>query len=52
MDGHDSASTEADAPFVNYMPGMPPLSTEEGPLERALRSLLARRGTLRPAGER
>lgn len=44
-EGRDEADRE---PFVNYMPGMPTLSTEPGRVERFLARLLRRRGGLRP----
>lgn len=47
MDRQHSADAD-DAPIVNYLPGMPPLTREPGRLQRALQSLLARRGALRP----
>ena len=34
--------------FVNYMPGMPTLSSEPGRVERFLAELFRRRGPLRP----
>lgn len=34
--------------FVNYMPGMPRLSSEPGRVERFLTRLFRRRGPLRP----
>ena len=48
----DRTEDESQAELVNYLPGMPALSRDPGRFERALRSLLARRGTLRPASER
>jgi len=50
--GADRTADESQAELVNYLPGMPVLSREPGRFECALRSLLARRGTLRPASER
>lgn len=48
MDRQHTADADGDAPIVNYLPGMPPLSREPGRIQRALRALLARRGALRP----
>ena len=46
--GADRTEDESQAELVNYLPGMPVLSTEPGRLERALAALFRRRGSLRP----
>lgn len=47
MDRDTSTDTELTA-VVNYMPGMPRLPREPGRVGRFVRSLLRRRGGLRP----
>jgi hypothetical protein len=46
MKGSNDESREDE--FVNYMPGMPTLSSEPGRVERFLARLFRRRGPLRP----
>ena len=50
MKGSKNESREDE--FVNYMPGMPTLSSEPGRVERFLAKLFRRRGPLRPATEK
>lgn len=45
----DTASQDA---IVNYLPGMPKLSSDPGRIERFLGKLLERRGELRPVVRR
>lgn len=47
MDREESTETES-TDVVNYMPGMPRLPREPGRIGRFVRSLLRRRGGLRP----
>lgn len=46
-DTTDNESQTQDG-LVNYMPGMPMLSSEPGRFERFVANLLRRRGSLRP----
>lgn len=48
MDSEQSTETESTDATVNYLPGMPRLTREPGRVGRFVRSLLRRRGGLRP----
>lgn len=45
---NDADTEETQAELINYMPGMPTLSSEPGRVERFIKTLFRRRGPLRP----
>jgi hypothetical protein len=51
MEGDDSQQSGTADDLVNYMPGMPQLSSEPSRVGQFLRQLLRRRGGLRPVAK-